>query len=281
MTLLRRLRPASVLLVASGVVLALLILVAILAPLISPYDYANQNLLERLQPPVFLGGDWDHVLGTDALGRDTLSRLFHAVRISVGIAFLGTLISAVIGIALGIYAAYAKGLAEEVIMALVDAQAAVPFIIIALMLLAFIGNSLLLFIVIMGIAGWEGYARLSRGLVLSAESQGYVVALRSLGSSSGRIYLRHILPNVAGTMITQMTLSFPATMLAETSLSFLGLGIRPPLTSLGEMLGSGRDYLVTAWWLAVIPGSVIFLASLLVSILGDWLRDKPDPTMRN
>jgi peptide/nickel transport system permease protein len=132
----------------------------------------------------------------------------------------------------------------------------------------------------MGIAGWEGYARLSRGLVLSAENQGYVIGLRSLGGSSGRIYLRHILPNIAGTMITQMTLSFPGTMLAETSLSFLGLGIRPPLTSLGEMLGTGRDYLVTAWWLAVIPGSVIFIASLSVSILGDWLRDKLDPTIR-
>jgi peptide/nickel transport system permease protein len=267
-----RQRSASLLVIASGATIVLLVIIALLAPWLAPYDYAAQNLLGRLQPPVFLGGDWDHVLGTDALGRDTLSRLLHAIRISVGIAFAGTLISAVIGIALGIYAAYAKGM--------VDAQAAVPFIIVALMLLAFMGNSLWLFIVIMGIAGWEGYARLSRGLVLSAENQGYVIGLRSLGGSSGRIYLRHILPNIAGTMITQMTLSFPGTMLAETSLSFLGLGIRPPLTSLGEMLGTGRDYLVTAWWLAVIPGSVIFIASLSVSILGDWLRDKLDPTIR-
>jgi peptide/nickel transport system permease protein len=275
-----RQRSASLLVIASGATIVLLVIIALLAPWLAPYDYAAQNLLGRLQPPVFLGGDWDHVLGTDALGRDTLSRLLHAIRISVGIAFAGTLISAVIGIALGIYAAYAKGIAEEIIMAMVDAQAAVPFIIVALILLAFMGNSLWLFIVIMGIAGWEGYARLSRGLVLSAENQGYVIGLRSLGGSSGRIYLRHILPNIAGTMITQMTLSFPGTMLAETSLSFLGLGIRPPLTSLGEMLGTGRDYLVTAWWLAVIPGSVIFIASLSVSILGDWLRDKLDPTIR-
>jgi peptide/nickel transport system permease protein len=243
-----RQRSASLLVIASGATIVLLVIIALLAPWLAPYDYAAQNLLGRLQPPVFLGGDWDHVLGTDALGRDTLSRLLHAIRISVGIAFAGTLISAVIGIALGIYAAYAKGIAEEIIMAMVDAQAAVPFIIVALMLLAFMGNSLWLFIVIMGIAGWEGYARLSRGLVLSAENQGYVIGLRSLGGSSG--------------------------------LSFLGLGIRPPLTSLGEMLGTGRDYLVTAWWLAVIPGSVIFIASLSVSILGDWLRDKLDPTIR-
>src|SRR5690606_34634699 len=129
------------------------------------------------------------------------------------------------------------------------------------------GNSLWLFILIMGINGWETYARLTRGMVLSASENGYVVAVKGLGATAWRIHARHVLPNIASALIVQLTLNFPQTILLETSLSFLGLGIQPPLTSLGQMLGAGRDHLVLAWWIAVIPGFVIFLTTLSISIV--------------
>jgi peptide/nickel transport system permease protein len=132
----------------------------------------------------------------------------------------------------------------------------------------------------MGIYGWERYARIVRGLALSARSHGYAVSMQVLGATPARIYLRHILPNVASAIIVNMTLNFPETILVETSLSFLGMGIQPPLTSLGNMVGFGRDYLLTAWWIVVLPSIVIFVTSLAFSLLGDWLRDELDPTLK-
>jgi len=259
----------------------LMMLTAIFATVFAPYDYAKQNLFLRLEPPFFLGGSMTHPLGTDGLGRDILSRLMMAIRVSIAVALVGTLIGAVLGTIIGFVAAHFRGLVEEVIMALVDAQAALPFLIIVLAVLAFFGNNLWLFIGLMGIYGWETYARLIRGMVLSANTQGYAMAARSLGFSPLRIYRRHVLPNIFNVLIVQFSLNFPQTILLETSLSFLGLGIQAPLTSLGEMLGSGRDHLVLAWWVAVIPGIVIFLTTLSISLIGDWLRDRLDPTLTN
>ncbi|MCH8038583.1 MAG: ABC transporter permease, partial [Proteobacteria bacterium] len=150
----------------------------------------------------------------------------------------------------------------------------------ALAVVATLGNSLVLFIGLMGIYGWERYARLTRGLTLSAVTHGYAVAVRTLGAGPLRIYGRHILPNIANALIVNMTLNFPQTILLETSLSFLGLGIQPPLTSLGNMVGFGRDYLLTAWWIAVFPALAIFIATLAMSILGDWVRDRLVPTLK-
>lgn len=257
-----------------------MLFIALFAPALAPQHYADQELINRLQPPAFLGGPPEYLLGTDELGRDVLSRLFYATRISIFVAIAGTLIGAVIGTFFGFVAAHLRGLAEETIMMFVDAQASMPFMIIALAVLAFFGNSFWLFVFIMGINGWENYARLSRGMVLSAKSHGYVVAIHSLGARPPRLYFRHVLPNIASALIVQFTLNFPSTILLETSLSFLGLGIQPPLTSLGLMLGTGRDYLLFAWWLAVFPGAMIFVTTLSVSILGDWLRDRLDPTLR-
>jgi peptide/nickel transport system permease protein len=250
------------------------------ADVLAPQHYAEQDLLARLAPPVFLGGTTDHWLGADELGRDLLSRLIYATRMSIFIAIAGTAIGAVIGIFLGFVAAHFRGWVEEVIMMLVDFQASIPFLIVALAVLAFFGNNFVLFVVVMGLNGWETYARLTRGMVLSAEGRGYVVAVRTLGARPTRVYGRHILPNIASALIVQFTLNFPETILLETSMSFLGLGVQPPLTSLGLMLGAGRDYLITAWWIAVWPGVMIFLTTLSVSILGDWLRDRLDPTLR-
>jgi peptide/nickel transport system permease protein len=242
--------------------------------------FTAQDLLNRLKPPSWLGGPEQYLLGTDELGRDIVSRLLFAIRVSVFVAILGTIIGAVLGTFLGFLAAHARGWVEEVIMMMVDVQASVPFLIIALAVLAFFGNSLTLFIIIMGINGWEGYARLTRGMVLSATTHGYAVAVRSLGARPMRIYGRHILPNIASALIVQFTLNFPSTILLETSLSFLGLGIQPPLTSLGQMLGAGRNHLIFAWWISVIPGLIIFFTTLSISIVGDWLRDRLDPTLR-
>lgn len=261
--------------------LVIVAVVAALAPLLAPHGYEDTNLLYRLKPPAWSPLAVEgHVLGTDKLGRDLLSRLLIATQVSIALALLGTLIGAVLGTFLGVLAAHRGGIVDEIVMMLVDWQAAMPFLIIALAVLAFFGNNFYLFLALMGLAGWETYARLTRGLVLSAREQGYAVAVRALGARPLRLYGRHILPNVIGPLIVQLTLNFPQTILLETSLSFLGLGIQPPLTSLGQMLGEGRDYLLTAWWLAVLPGAVIFLTTLSMSLLGDWLRSRLDPTQR-
>ncbi|MEO1845851.1 MAG: ABC transporter permease [Pseudomonadota bacterium] len=274
-----RAMPPSILISAMWIVF--MVLVAVLADVIAPYDYKHMDLLDRLRPPIWLeNGAWAHPLGTDDLGRDMLSRIIFSIRISLFVALLGTFIGAVLGTSLGFAAAHFRGRVDDLIMILIDFQAALPFLILALAVLAFFENSFLLFVLVMGIYGWERYARIVRGLALSASSTGYAVAVRVLGASPARIYLRHILPNVASAIIVNMTLNFPETILVETSLSFLGLGIQPPLTSLGNMVGFGRDYLLTAWWIVVLPSFVIFVTSLAFSLLGDWLRDILDPTLR-
>lgn len=267
------------LIVAAIVFLAAVVLVAIFADWVAPHHYTEQNLRMRLKPPVFFGGTWAYPLGTDHLGRDIFSRIVYGIRFSILIAVLGTLIGAVLGTLLGFFAAHRRGLVEEGIMMLVDFQAAVPFMILALAVLAFFGNSFTLFIVIIGLDGWERYARLTRGLVLSANQSGYAVAARTLGANPWRIYSGHILPNIVSALVVQVTLNFPGTVLLETSLSFLGLGVQPPLTSLGLLLGSGRSLLLNAWWIAAFPGIVIFLTTLSMSLFGDWLRDRLDPTL--
>ena len=272
-------RPPVLVIIAFGV-LCLMAFVAIFADALAPMHYTKQDLSARLKPPAFLGGPADHILGTDHLGRDTLSRLIYAIRISISLALLGTIIGSVLGTVLGFVAASVRGVVEDFIMMLVDFQASMPFIIIALAVLAFLGNSLLLFILLMGIYGWETYARLSRGMVLSAKERGYVIAVQSLGAGSLRVYGRHVLPNIVSALVVQLTLNFPSTILLETSLSFLGLGIQPPLTSLGLMLGNARDFLVIAWWMAAFPGMAIFVTTLSMSLVGDWLRDRLDPTIR-
>jgi peptide/nickel transport system permease protein len=266
----------------AGGFLLLILFVTLFAKLIQPYEYEHISLLARLKPPLPLEG-WvaDHPLGTDRLGRDLLSRLLVATQTSIALALLGTIIGAVLGTALGFLAAHRGGWIDEVIMAAVDFQAAMPYFIVALAVLAFMGNSMLIFLLLMGIYGWERYARITRGLVLSAREQGYAQSVHALGGSPGRIYARHILPNIMGPLIVQVTVNFPETILFETSLSFLGLGIRPPMTSLGQLLGDGRDYLVNAWWLAVIPGLTIFLTTLSMSVLGDWLRARLDPSLQD
>ncbi len=271
---------SSPIVVLAGAILVVVIVVALIGNVFTPYGVNDQDLLNRLARPAFLGGPSDYPLGTDRIGRDMIARLISGLRMSLSVALAGTLIGAVIGTFVGFAAAHFRGLVEEGLMMLVDFQASLPFILIALTLLAFFGNSLTLFIILMGLFGWETYARLARGVVLSAKSQPYARAVVALGANPVRLYLRHILPNVASALIVQITLTFPQIILLETSLSFLGLGIQPPLTSLGQILGDGRDYLSTAWWISVWPGLLIFVITLSMSILGDALRDRLDPMLK-
>jgi peptide/nickel transport system permease protein len=258
-----------------------MIIIGFTAPLIAPHDHLKINLLARLLPPAWMeGGNTSYFLGTDEMGRDNLSRLYYSIRMSLLVAILGTLICAVVGSAIGFAAAHFRGIVDEIVMMLVDFQASLPYMILALAVIAFFENNIFLFIGIMGMYGWEMYARFARGLALAAQEQGYVVAVRTFGASPVRIYLRHILPNVGNTLLVNMTLNFPKLIMLETSLSFLGLGIQPPNTSLGNLVGFGRDHILTSWWLAVVPAITIFLTTLSMSILGDWTRDKLDPTLK-
>ncbi len=271
----------SPLLIFAIIVLALAVFVAIVGNIFTPHGVTQQNLLARLKPPAFLtGGNPNFPLGTDRIGRDMVARLIAALQMSLTVALAGTIIGAVFGSLIGFIAAHFRGFVDEALMMLVDFQASLPFILITLTLLAFFGNSLVLFILLMGLFGWEKYARLSRGVVLSAINQPYAKAIVALGAGNGRLYLKHVLPNVASALIVQVTLTFPQIILLETSLSFLGLGIQAPQTSLGQILGDGRDYLSTAWWISVVPGTVIFLVTLSMSIVGDWLRDRLDPMLQ-
>lgn len=256
--------------------LAAMVFVAAFADALRPYGITAMDLTSRLVGP----GHPQHWLGTDELGRDVLSRLIQSIRISLIIAFGATILSAVFGTALGFAAAKFRGIVEHFVLALADFQAALPFLIMSLAVLAFFGSSMWLLVCLMGFYGWERYARIARGLAISASAQGYAAAVVQLGATPSRVYLKHILPNIASTLIVSMTLTFPEIILMESGLSFLGLGVQPPETSLGNMVGFGREYLTTAPWIMLAPAAIIMLTTLSISLVGDWLRDKLDPTIR-
>jgi peptide/nickel transport system permease protein len=258
----------------------LILVIVLLADLLAPHDYRAVDLRARLAPPALFGGGWNHPFGTDELGRDVFSRLLASIRVSILVALVGTMIGATLGTALGFLAAHFRGWLDDAVMILVDAQAAIPFIIVALTVIAFFGNNLPLFVVVVGLYGWQKYARLARGMAMSMTGRGYITTVVAIGARPMRVYLRHVLPNIAGVLIVNATIGFPEVVLLETALSFLGLGIQPPLSSLGNMLSYGRSYLANAWWIAVLPGIVLSLTTLAVSLIGDWVRDRLDPTLR-
>ncbi|PCI85419.1 MAG: peptide ABC transporter permease [Hyphomicrobiales bacterium] len=257
--------------------ICLMVFLAIFAQAISPHDIAELDLLNRFAPPVFMGGSWSNILGTDNLGHDVFSLCLRGIQISLAIAAIGTLVGAIFGTSLGFIAAWAGGWIDDFIGILIDFQAAIPFLVMALALLAVMPQAdITLFILIMCIYGWERYARLARSVALSAKNDGYVTAQTILGASAFRTYLRHVLPNTMAVIVVNMTINFPSTILAESSLNFLGIGIQPPDTSLGVLIGIGRDYLYKAPWLALTPGFIILFITLAISIVGDWTRDQLD-----
>lgn len=260
----------------SALWLTAMLVVAVFADQLRPYEITKMDLGARMAG----FGTPGHWLGTDDLGRDVLSRLMQSIRVSLIIAFGATILSAVVGTGLGFLAAQFRGWVDNAVMALADFQAALPFLIMSLAVLAFFGTSMVLLVCLMGFYGWERYARIAKGLAISASAQGYAGAVVQLGATPARVYLRHILPNVASTLIVSMTLTFPEIILMESGLSFLGLGVQPPQTSLGNMVGFGREYLTRAPWIMLAPSVVIVMTTLSISLLGDWLRDRLDPTLR-
>lgn len=253
--------------------IGIVVIIGITARWISPFDYLSQDPLARFARPF---ASASHLLGSDYLGRDVLSNVLVATQTTLMIALVGSIVCALIGTTLGLLAAHFGGWIDNVIMGFADSMASVPFIIIALGVLAMFGSSPLLFVFLVGFQNWERYARLTRGLVISAREEGYAEAARIVGVPSRRIYFRHMLPNIAGPLIVQFTVNFPEIILLESGLSFLGLGIQPPATSLGLMVADGRNYLAIAWWIAAFPGAVIVLTTLSISLLGDYLRDRFD-----
>lgn len=274
MNALRQLPP---LIVISFAVVGVLLICAIFAQVLAPHDITQIDLRNRFVPPALLGGDWANPLGTDSLGRDILSLLLRGIQVSMTIAALGTIGGAVLGVTLGFLAAWSGGWVDDLIGVFIDFQATIPNLILALALLAALpGVNFTVFVLIMIIYGWEQYARLARAIALSAKSQPYVQAQMVLGASPVRIITRSILPNAMAVLLVNMSINFPRTILVESTLSFLGIGIQPPDTSLGVLIGQGRDQLYNAPWVALAPGIVILIATISISLLGDWARDLVD-----
>ena len=251
------------------------------APLLASHDPVRQSLRVRLKPPTLEGADgFAYPLGTDHLGRDVLSRMIYGSRVSLFIGFAAVVVGGLVGATLGIVAGYRGGWADTVIMTIADAQLAFPFILLAIGIIAVLGPSFPTLVVVVGLSGWVAYARVLRSQVLVLRSREFVDAIHGLGGSAQRIVLRHILPNVLSSLVVIATLELARAIVLEATLSFLGLGIQPPTPSWGGMIHEGREYLDSAWWISTFPGLTLMLTSLVVSRLGDWLRDVLDPTLR-
>ena len=256
--------------------LCALFIAALFIPSISPHDPTRQDLRARLVAPTLQNG---HLMGTDHLGRDLLARNVQGLRTSLTIALIGTLIGATIGTLLGVISAMLGGITDNLIMFFVDVQMAIPFTLLALIAVAIFGTNLIVFVSIIGLAGWDGYARMVRGQVLSAKKLEFVEAARALGARGPRVSLLHILPNILSPLIVLITFNFSSIVLLEASLSFLGLGVQPPNTSLGLLISFGREYLANAWWITLFPSLILVTITMSVSLIGDWLRDKFDPRL--
>jgi peptide/nickel transport system permease protein len=275
--ILRRLLRSPVGLLGALMVTSVLF-VALLAPVISPHDPAQHNRRNRFAPPVWMeGGTKQHLLGTDQLGRDVLSRLLHGSRISVAVGISSVLIGGFVGALLGLLAGIQGGRVDTVVSRGIDTFMALPFLILVLAVIGILGPSLLTIVLVLGLTGWSTYARVVRGEALAMRERDFVSAATALGASRFRLALRHVLPNITASIIVLATLDVAGTILAESSLSFLGLGVQPPAVTWGLMISSGRDYLSSAWWLAVFPGLAISYTVLGVIFLGDFLRDVLDP----
>jgi len=269
------------LVIAGGLFVLALGLMAIAAPWVAPQDPLRQSLRARLAGPTLQASDGKaHLLGTDHLGRDVLSRVVWGSRVSLTVGFAAVLVGGLLGSTLGILAGYRGGFTDSVVMTIADAQLAFPFILLAIGIIAVLGPSFTTLIVVIGLSGWVGYARVLRSQVLVLRSREFVDAIHALGGSVARVVLGHIVPNVFSSLVVVATLELARSIVLEATLSFLGLGIQPPTPSWGVMVQEGREYLHSAWWISTFPGLVLMLTSLAVSRTGDWLRDLLDPTLR-
>ena len=262
-------------------ILMFVLIIPALAPnLIAPHGPIERNVPMRLQPPVFAGGSSVYPLGTDQLGRCVLSRIIHGASVSLRVAISGILIGGVIGTTLGIIAGYYRGWVDAVLMRLVETTMSVPLILLGLVFAMALGPSFEAIILVVVLVLWSYYARQIRGEVLSIRERGFVDRARVAGASDLRIMIRHIFPNVVNTLIVLATLQVAVVIIMESTLSFLGLGLPRPYPAWGLMVADGRTLIVSAWWIAFFPGLAIMLTVMALNILGDWLRDKLDPRLR-
>lgn len=253
-----------------------------LASVLFPIDLGETNLTERLLKPAFIsGGQAKYFLGTDHLGRDFSIRLIYGTRNTLLIAGTGLLIAATIGTVLGVLAGMNKGWIDSFIMFLVDVRLSVPSTIIGIVCASIFGASKATIVMIIGFTGFASFARLVRGQIMQLREANFMECSQSLGASKVRILFEHVLVNIASPLIINATIRLSSFILLESSLSFLGLGIQPPDVSLGVMVSAGRDYMINAWWLTIVPSIIIVLIVLSVSLIGDWMRDKLDPKLQN
>ncbi|WP_261130929.1 ABC transporter permease [Bacillus sp. Marseille-Q3570] len=254
---------------------------AVFADVIAPYNPAETDIVNRLLPPAWVeGGNPDYLLGTDNLGRDILSRIIVGSRVSLLVGISAVVLAGAIGLLLGLLAGFYGKWIDTVIMRTVDSFLAIPNILFMLIVLAVIGPSLMTMIFALGGTTWVVYARMVRGETLSVKERDYVRSARAVGAKDVRIIWQYILPNIVSSFIVIATLNVATTIILESSLSFLGLGIQPPDVSWGLMLSDGREYLATSWWVATFPGIAITITVLGIIFLGDWLRDVLDPKMK-
>jgi peptide/nickel transport system permease protein len=263
------------------VIIAVMLVVAVFAPLIAPHSPTEQSLPHKLKPPAWQeGGSATHLLGTDLLGRDHFSRLVYGARVSLTVAAFALLSGGLIGLAVGIIAGYLGGRVDSILMRVVDATLTFPTILIALLLAVSLGAGLRTIVIAITVIIWARFARVVRGEVLGVRARDFVSLARVHGCSSPRIMLVHIVPNVMNTFMVLLTLHIGFVIIVEASLSFLGAGIPPPTPSWGQMVADGRSHIASAWWLAVMPGAAIMLVVLAFNLFGDWLRDWLDPRLR-
>lgn len=268
--------------VATTLLLVVLVIPAVFAPIVAPHDplIAPDGVRGRLEPPVFAGGSWRFPLGSDHTGKDILSRVIHGSRVSVTIAAIGIAMSGIIGTTLGLIAGYYRGLVEAIIMRMVDISFSIPPVLLALALAVAIKPGMRTVLLVVGIQLWSVYTRQVRGDTLGVMQQDYILRAKAAGASDLRILYRHILPNVTNTLIVLATLQVGFIILLEAGLSFLGVGLNPPTPSWGLMVADGRILIISAWWVALWPGLAILFTVFGFNMLGDWLRDRLDPRLR-
>ncbi len=262
-------------------VVALIVGSAALAPWVAPYDPLAVNIQHRLAPPAWMeAGARAHVLGTDQIGRDLLSRMIYGGRVSLVIGVSAVLISSSIGVLLGLAAGYFSGRLDWTIMTVINVMLTFPFVLLALAVIAVLGPSLINMIIVLGVADWPLYARVIRAETLAIREREFVLASRALGMSHLRIMFRQIFPNLISVIVVIATLQVARVIILESFLSFLGLGIQPPTPAWGNMLGEGRVYMLNSWWIATFPGLAIFITTLAINLMGNALRDWLDPHMK-
>jgi peptide/nickel transport system permease protein len=258
-------------------VIVIFVVVGVLAPVLAPQDPNAQDLVARLKPPLSPG----HVLGTDVLGRDVLSRLIYGTRVSLVVGFTAVALAGVLGVVVGLVSGYFGGWVDSVFMRVVDAWLAFPFLLMAIAIVAILGPGLKNIVIALAITGWVVHARLVRGETLSLREREFVLSARGLGASRPAIMVQHILPNILAPILVVATLELGVVIVTEASLSFLGLGADASQSSWGQTLADGRAYITQAWWLVTLPGLAIFVVVLAVNVLGDGIRDALDPRLQS